>query len=301
MRIIQAPRTWLSHFSPSHLLHTMLLCATLLCSTLSCKTVIALPAQADTAQVDFAAMLAATHEHVLENGLKVIVREDHRSPIVSFQIWYHVGASDEPHHLTGISHVLEHLMFKGTTALQPGEFSAWISELGGQENAFTARDQTVYYQTWGAHNLALSMALEADRMSHLLFSQEEFDKELQVVKEERRLRTEDNPNAKLYERFLRVAYQSSPYGQPVIGWMHDLDHITLKDAQNWYKSWYAPNNATIIIAGDVHAADVFSEAQRAFGNTPRHTLPKRNRPLEVEPLGEKRLIVKAPAQLPTLL
>ncbi|MEJ2755964.1 MAG: pitrilysin family protein, partial [Gammaproteobacteria bacterium] len=185
MRIIQAPRTWLSHFSPSHLLHTMLLCATLLCSTLSCKTVIALPAQADTAQVDFAAMLAATHEHVLENGLKVIVREDHRSPIVSFQIWYHVGASDEPHHLTGISHVLEHLMFKGTTALQPGEFSAWISELGGQENAFTARDQTVYYQTWGAHNLALSMALEADRMSHLLFSQEEFDKELQVVKEER--------------------------------------------------------------------------------------------------------------------
>lgn len=252
-------------------------------------------------EFDFSALMAATHEQTLENGLKIIVREDKRAPIVVFQVWYWVGGSDDTHHITGISHVLEHMMFKGTHALGTGKFSEWVSELGGSENAFTSRDHTVYYQAWTKKNLPLSIALEADRMTNLILPSDEFDKEIKVVMEERRMRTEDNPNAKLYERFARTAYTASPYGQPIIGWMHDLETLTLEDIRRWYKAWYAPNNATVVVVGDVDAKEVFELVAKAFGQKEPSAVPKRLQAREITPLGERRITVKAPAKLPTLL
>lgn len=258
-------------------------------------------AQASGKDFDFSALLAATHEKTLDNGLKIVVREDKRAPIIVFQVWYWVGGSDDTHHITGVSHVLEHMMFKGTHALGTGQFSEWVSELGGQENAFTSRDHTVYYQAWTKKNLPLSIALEADRMTNLILPEEEFTKELKVVMEERRMRTEDNPNAKLYERFARTAYTASPYGQPIIGWMHDLETLTLADTQRWYDAWYAPNNAMVVVVGDVNAEDVFAQVTEAFGSKKPSPAPKRLQAREIEPLGERRITVKAPAKLPTLL
>lgn len=258
-------------------------------------------AQASAQDFDFSALLAATHEKTLDNGLKIIVREDKRAPIIVFQVWYWVGGSDDTHHITGISHVLEHMMFKGTHALGTGQFSEWVSELGGQENAFTSRDHTVYYQAWTKKNLPLSIALEADRMTNLILPEAEFAKELKVVMEERRMRTEDNPNAKLYERFARTAYTASPYGQPIIGWMHDLETLTLADTKRWYEAWYAPNNATVVVVGDVNAEEVFAQVASAFGSKKTSPTPKRLQAREIEPLGERRITVKAPAKLPTLL
>ena len=281
--------------SPWANLNKLLLAAALI------TLIVSSPHTSYAANFDFSALLAATHEKTLNNGLKIIVREDHRAPLIVFQVWYWVGGSDDTHHITGISHVLEHMMFKGTQALGAGKFSEWVSELGGQENAFTSRDHTVYYQAWTKKNLPLSIALEADRMSNLILPEDEFDKELKVVIEERRLRTEDNPNAKLYERFSRTAFTSSPYGHPIIGWMHDLEGLSINDIKQWYQAWYPPNNATVIVAGDVEASAVFAQVTEAFGHKKAKQVPKRLRPREITPLGERRITVKAPAKLPTLL
>ena len=163
------------------------------------------------------------HETVLENGMKVIVKEDHRAPIMVSQVWYKVGASYEPDGITGISHALEHMMFKGTKAHKPGEFSRIIAQNGGSENAFTGRDYTAYFQTMSSDRLEIAMELEADRMRFLTLPAEEFAKEIEVVKEERRLRTEDKPTGQVYEQFSALAYRSLPYANPVIGWMNDLE------------------------------------------------------------------------------
>ena len=245
--------------------------------------------------------LASTHEFKLANGLKLIVKEDHRSPVVVSQIWYRAGSIDELNGATGVAHVLEHMMFKGTKKVPNGEFSKRIAAAGGRENAFTGRDYTGYYQQLHKSRLPLAMELESDRMRNLVLTREEFAKEIKVVMEERRLRTDDNPHALVYEKMLAATYQSHPYQRPIIGWMNDLENMNVGDTQEWYDRWYAPNNAVLVVAGDVNPKEVFALAQKYYGNIkPRPLLPLAARKPQAEPAqaGIKRLTVKAPAQLP---
>lgn len=239
-----------------------------------------------------------TYTHTLDNGLKIVVREDHRAPVMVSQVWYRIGSSYEPVGLTGVSHVLEHMMFKGTNKVPSGEFSKLISSYGGSENAFTSYDYTGYYQVMNANNLPLSLELEADRMANATFPENEFIKEIEVVKEERRLRTDDNPNARTYERFLAAAYISSGYHNPIIGWMHDLNNLTYKDTLDWYQTWYAPNNATLVVVGDVNHQEVFTLAKRYFGPLKSKVLPTVTPPKETVSLGERRISVEIPANVP---
>ncbi|MCC9000697.1 MAG: insulinase family protein [Candidatus Contendobacter sp.] len=246
------------------------------------------------------ATFAATpvHEFTLNNGLKVLVREDHRAPVVVSQVWYKVGSSYEPSGLTGISHLLEHMMFKGTPDAPGNEFSRLIAANGGDENAFTSRDYTAYFQTLEKDRLELSFRLEADRMRHLLLKPEDVSKEIQVVIEERRLRTEDQPEALTQEQFLAAAYVTSPYRHPIIGWMQDIQSITLDDLRRWYQQWYAPNNATLIVVGDVDPAKVRDLAEKHFGPLPPSELLPPKPTVEPPQLGERRIVVKTPAEVP---
>ena len=246
-------------------------------------------------------VLAQVHEYNLDNGMKLLVREDHRAPVVVSQIWYKVGASYEHNGITGISHVLEHMMFKGTEKHEAGEFSRIIAENGGRENAFTSKDYTAYFQQLEASRLAVSFELEADRMRNLILPQEEFDKERQVVIEERKLRTEDNPRALTYEQFNATAFMTSPYRQPTIGWMNDLENLGVGDLQQWYRQWYAPNNATLVVVGDVDPEAVYSLARKHFGRIPRAGVPPIKPRVETPQNGERRLVVRQPAELPYLL
>ncbi|HDP90394.1 MAG TPA: insulinase family protein [Thioalkalivibrio sp.] len=242
-----------------------------------------------------------THEFILKNGMKVVVKEDHRAPVVVQQVWYKVGSSYEYGGITGISHVLEHMMFKGTSRYPNGTFSEVIAEQGGRENAFTSRDYTAYYQVLAADRLEIAMRLEADRMRNLLMREDDFQRERAVVQEERRLRTEDNPTALTYERFQATAYLNSPYGDPVIGWMQDLESLTLDDLKAWYDRWYAPNNATLVVVGDVDPDEVRRLARRYYGTIrAREVAPPKPRQ-EVPQQGERRVTVKAPAELPYVL
>ncbi len=198
--------------------------------------------------ISFAAQ-ADTHEYQLKNGLRLIVREDRRAPTVVHMVWYRAGSMDEVNGKTGVAHVLEHMMFKGTKKVKSGEFSRMVAAVGGRENAFTARDFTGYFQQIEKSKLADVMRLEADRMANLQFSDEEFQRELQVVMEERRLRTEDNPTSLMREMLMATAFVSSPYRHPIIGWMNDLQNMQPADARQWYRDWYAPNNAVVVVAG----------------------------------------------------
>nr|WP_246237764.1 pitrilysin family protein [Caldichromatium japonicum] len=246
-------------------------------------------------------MDAEVSAYRLDNGLKILVKPDHRAPILTSQLWYRIGSSYEPAGLTGISHLLEHMMFQGTENLAPGEFSRIIAENGGEENAFTGRDYTAYYQNLASDRLEVALRLEAERMRHLKLSEPEFLKELKVVKEERRMRTEDDPQDLTYERLMAVAFDASPYRNPIIGWPGDLDQLSLKDLRDWYRLWYAPNNAILVVAGDVDPEQVLTLAKKHFGSLPAETIhPPRVSP-EPEQLGEKRLQVKAPAKEPYLL
>jgi zinc protease len=245
--------------------------------------------------------LAQVHEKVLDNGLKVIVKEDHRAPVVVSQIWYKVGSSYEYGGITGVSHVLEHMMFQGTAAHPAGEFSRIISENGGSENAFTGRDYTAYFQQLEASRLPISFELEADRMRNLLLPEKEFQKERNVVMEERRLRTEDRPRSLTYEQFLGSAYLASPYHNPIIGWTNDLKNLDIDDLKKWYRKWYAPNNATLVVAGDVKAQEVFDLAEKYFGAIEPSEIDGPKPRLEPKQLGERQLQVEAPAELPFLV
>ena len=249
-------------------------------------------------------VLANPHEYMLANGLKIVVKEDHRSPVVISQIWYKAGSIDELNGTTGVAHVLEHMMFKGTKNVSSGEFSKKIAAIGGRDNAFTSRDFTGYFQQLHKSELALAMKLEADRMRNLILTKEEFAKEIKVVMEERRLRTDDQPHALVYEKMMSVAYQSHPYRRPIIGWMNDLENMTVDDAQEWYDRWYAPNNAVLVVVGDVDPKKVFSLAQKYYGeikSRPIASLALRKPQTEVTQAGIKRLQVKAPAQMPYLV
>lgn len=242
-----------------------------------------------------------TKEYKLENGLKIVVREDHRAPVVVAQIWYKVGSSIEPTGVTGISHALEHMMFQGTPSLPGDGFAILISDHGGNNNAFTGEDYTAYYEELDAANLPISFKAEADRMSNLTLSPEAFAKEIQVVIEERRLRTEDNPQNLTWERFMAVANPVGPYHHPVVGWQNDLDHMTIEDLRQWYKQWYVPNNATLVIVGDVKPEDIVALAKQYFGAIPARALTATKPFRALATLGEKRIKVELPAKLPYMI
>lgn len=244
---------------------------------------------------------ADVHEYVLDNGLKILVKPDRRSPVVVSQIWYKVGSSYEHNGVTGISHMLEHVMFKGTPQVPSGEFSRIISANGGRDNAFTSSDYTAYFQRLEKSRLEISFKLEADRMRNALFPEDEFIKERDVVAEERRLRTEDRPQARLYEQFRAAAFMSSPYHHSVIGWMSDIQNYTVADARDWYRRWYAPNNATVVVTGDVQPEAVLALAEKYYGPLQAQTITPPKPRLEVPQTGERRVTVSIPATIDYLL
>ncbi len=237
-------------------------------------------------------------EFTLKNGMKLIVKEDHRAPTVAHMIWYRVGAMDELNGTTGVAHALEHMMFKGTKTLKPGEFSAKVAALGGRENAFTSKDYTAYFQQIEKSRLASVMALEADRMANLVLDRDEFAKEIRVVMEERRLRTEDQPIPQVYEALNAAAFTAHPYHHPVVGWMNDLQNMTVGDARAWHARWYAPNNAVMVVTGDVNARDVAALAEKYFGKIAQKNLMPSKPQIEPVQTGIRRVVVKAPAENP---
>lgn len=248
-----------------------------------------------------AAHAQTVHEYVLQNGMKLLIKEDKRAPTVVHMVWYKVGSIDETNGTTGISHVLEHMMFKGTKKYKAGEFSRLVASLGGRENAFTARDYTGYYQQVEKSRLDAVMALEADRMHNLQFSKAEFDKEIQVVMEERRWRTDDQPMGLLSEALNAAAFTAHPYHHPIVGWMNDLENLTINDVEAWYRRWYAPNNATLVVVGDVDAERVRVLAEKYYGGYPKVKLVPTRPQIEPEQRGIRRVSVKAPAENPYVL
>ncbi|MEX1035455.1 MAG: pitrilysin family protein [Sneathiella sp.] len=225
----------------------------------------------------------------LDNGLEVVVLEDHRAPVVTHMVWYRVGAADEKPLKSGIAHFLEHLMFKGTQNLAPGEFSAIVAENGGQENAFTSQDYTAYFQNVSADKLPLFMKMEADRMNNLVLTDEIVAPELKVVLEERSQRTDNDPAALFGEQFAAAQYLAHPYGTPVIGWRHEIENLTTEDALDWYNTYYTPNNAILIVAGDVQAEEVFALAEEYYGPIPAREIPKRERVQEPPQLAKRTI------------
>jgi zinc protease len=211
-------------------------------------------------------------------------------------LWVRVGAMDEVDGSSGVAHVLEHMMFKGTPDLQPGEFSRRVAALGGRENAFTSRDATGYYQQIPAQRLADVMQLEADRFARNQWADAEFAKEIEVVKEERRLRVEDAPRARLYEALNATAFLAAPYRRPVVGWMSDLDALTPQDVREFYQRWYTPANATLVVAGDVDPDSVRSLAERYYGGIAARPMPLRKPRTEPAQVGLRRIEFKAPAE-----
>ncbi|PKO94339.1 MAG: peptidase M16 [Betaproteobacteria bacterium HGW-Betaproteobacteria-10] len=244
---------------------------------------------------------ANPYEMTLKNGMRVIVKEDHRAPTAVQMVWYRVGSMDEVDGNSGVAHVLEHMMFKGTPSVGPGEFNKRVAAAGGRDNAFTSRDYTAYFQQVPKEKLEDVMQLEADRMRHLNVEAKEFEQEIKVVMEERRMRTDDNPQSKLFEQMNAVAFQAHPYRRPIIGWMNDLETMTVDDAKAWYDTWYVPNNAYAVISGDVDHQAVFALAEKYYGQLEGRALPLRRAQTEPAQEGPRRLVVKAPAELPVLI
>jgi zinc protease len=241
-----------------------------------------------------------TFETTLNNGLKVIIREDHRSPMVMTQIWYKVGSSDESGNLLGISHALEHMMFKGTSKVPNGEFTRLSRIYGGSINAATFTNYTNYYQLYPKTYFPMALELEADRMNNLLLRQQDFEPEMKVVMEERRLRTDDNPRALAFERFKWIAYPTSHYRQPVIGHMKNLQNLQLDDIKTWYRKWYTPNNAILVIVGDIESEAALHQVQKYFGDIPTKKAPPRNDVLEFERVGYRHMEIESTVQVPNL-
>jgi len=264
------------------------------CLRYLCALLLALPIYSQSAK-------KPPSEAVLDNGLRVIVYQDNRAPVVVSQMWYHVGSSYEAPGQTGISHALEHMMFKGSRKLAPGEASKILRELGAEENAFTGEDYTVFHQTLARDRLEVALEMEADRMATLALPEEEFAREMEVIKEERRLRVDDNPSALAYERFKALAFPASGYHTPVIGWMDDIERLNVQDLRRWYQNWYAPNNATLVVAGDIWLADLLPLVKRYFGPIPRRELPPIKQPKELAEPGERQATLYLRTELPRLL
>lgn len=240
-------------------------------------------------------------EKTLGNGLKAILLENHKAPVITFQVWYRVGSRNEELGKTGLSHLMEHMMFKGTRKVGPEQISRLIQEAGGNINAFTSRDYTAYFETLAGQRVALAMELEADRMANLALREEDFRTEKMVVMEERRLRTEDQPLAVLFEEANAVAYRSHPYQWPVVGWMSDLSQLTLDDLRNYYRTYYVPNNAFLVVVGDFQSEALFTEIEKYFGPIPKGPAPPAVRSKVAPQTGERRITVKRPARLPAFV
>lgn len=232
----------------------------------------------------------------LSNGMTLIVQPDHRAPTVVHMLWVRVGAMDEVDGTSGVAHALEHMMFKGTPSVGPGEFSRRVAALGGRENAFTGRDATAFHQQVPVRNLEAVMRLEADRFENNRWSDEEFRREIEVVKEERRQRTEESPRARLFESFAALAWQAHPYRRPVVGWMSDLETMTPQDVRDFHQRWYVPGNAAVVVAGDVDPEAVRVLAESVYGRIPARALPVRKPRAEPLQQGLRRIELRAPAE-----
>ena len=244
---------------------------------------------------------AQVQEHVLDNGLKVLLLEDHKSPAVTFQVWYRVGGRNEKDGKSGLAHFLEHMVFKGTPTLGPEEYSRLIAKNGGRSNAFTTADMTVYFATMSRDKIHIQLELEADLMANALLGETYFEPEKKVIQEERRLRTEDNPGSALYEIAASVAYTIHPYRRPVVGWMEDIQNLTRQDLVDFYKLYYAPNNAVIVMVGDFNSEEMLSKIKPAYGKIPRGPEPPKLMVVEPTQRGEKRVTLKKDAELPIIL
>jgi len=254
--------------------------------------VLALPAWAAPAPAD------KLQQAVFANGIKLVVEEDHSAPVAIVQVWHRVGGRDEAPGKTGLAHVLEHMSFKGSKKLAPGEFSHRIAAMGGNDNAFTATDYTAYFEIIPAEHVDEVLAMEADRFTHLRLAAEDYAREIRVIMEERRMRTDDDPNSRMFEELSAVALRLSPYRNPVIGWMQDLKHLNINDVRNFYHRYYVPGGATIVIVGDVDFAHVKQVVKRTFGRLKKRPAPPRFNPAEPEPIGPKRMLANLPARLP---
>lgn len=261
----------------------------------TCLAVFALLVLAPAVGAERAPGLVAT---TLDNGLRVLLLEDHRSPIVSFQVWYRVGSRNEERGRSGLAHFLEHMMFKGTPTHGPRRFAELVERHGGQHNAFTSPDVTAYWVTIAADQLDLVIALEADRMRNLLLDAKEIESERQVVMEERRTRTEDSPPGFLGEEVNALAFRAHPYGFPIIGWMEDIERVTRDDLLAFYRTHYVPNNAIVVALGAFAAPEALAAIRRRFGAIPRGPEPPPVRAVEPRQHGERRVTVRRPAQLP---
>ena len=240
-------------------------------------------------------------ETILPNGLKVILLENHKAPLITFQVWYRVGSRNEAWGKTGLSHMLEHMMFKGTQKVGPEEFSRIIQENGGNNNAFTSRDYTAYFENLSADRVQVSLDLESDRMQNLLLREEDFRTERMVVMEERRLRTEDNPTAVLQEQMEATAFQLQPYHWPIIGWMDDIARFNLEDLKAYYRTYYHPANAFLVVVGDFKKEDLLPKIEKAFGPSPKGVVPNQKKDIDPKQTGERRIFVKKEAQLPSIV
>jgi zinc protease len=240
-------------------------------------------------------------EFNLDNGLKVLLLEDHKSPAVTFQVWYRVGSRNEKDGKSGLAHFLEHMLFKGTPTTGPEEYSRIIAKNGGRSNAFTTTDMTVYFATMSRDKVAIELELEADRMANALLGEKYFEPEKKVIQEERRLRTDDNPAAALAEVANAVAYMVHPYRRPVIGWMDDIQSLARQDLVDFYKLYYAPNNAFLVVTGDFSTEDILTKIRATFGKIPRGAEPPKVRTEEPPQHGERRVVLKKQAELPFLL
>jgi zinc protease len=236
----------------------------------------------------------------LDNGLRVLLLEDHRSPIVSFQVWYRVGSRNEQRGATGIAHFLEHLMFKGTARHGPRQFARLVEQNGGQDNAFTSQDVTTYFVNIASDKVDLIVDLEADRMRNLLLDSKEIDSEREVVIEERRTRTEDDPEGFLGEEVSSIAFKAHPYGFPIIGWMEDLKRLTPAEIRAFYNTYYVPNNALVIAVGDFKAQELLAKIRQRFGSIRRGADPPAVHAVEPPQNGERRVSVQKQAQLPVV-
>lgn len=241
-----------------------------------------------------------THEFQLDNGLDVLVREDHRAPVITVMVWFKAGSIDEAPYETGLAHVLEHMMFKGSKRLDAGEFSRTVARFGGSDNAFTSYDFTAYFQQYETSRLPLALELEAERLKNLKIDDESFRRELQVVMEERRQRTDDKPTALAWEKFQAVARPGTGYAHPIIGWRDQLAQLQPQQARDWYDRFYVPGNATLVIAGDVTPEQVRPLVEKFFADLPRGETPPRPETTLNPPPGERRMTLRLPVRVPAL-
>ena len=255
----------------------------------------------DSAAQETANLFDQVVEHKLKNGLKVLLLKESRAPIITVQLWYRVGSRNEYLGKTGISHLTEHLMFKGTAKYGPKFFSREVQRVGGSDNAFTGRDYTAYFETGPKDQLKRWLEMEADRMKGINVDEKNFETEKKVVIEERRLRTEDDPGSFMQEAAMAATFEAHPYQWPVIGWLHDIESISLEDFQKYYHRYYQPNNCTLVVVGDIEPQEALKEIEAAFGELPAGPEPPKVTAKEPQQYGERRVQVHREAQFPSIL